>query len=253
MKNLKVGDIKKFNNGDEEFVAAVVEANDIGVTLINMDGYKKTFDFYRCTRMSYSATRLAPEIREQFDKIVDSYKVYSRLLSDIEKMKALSEKKLDAVKKDIEKLQSIQGKFSYDKTGEVFLKYLSKVKPTVVKKLESDYRMDCSKTPVGVWLQFTRYEEIEKWANPHSYSFLYRDYETLRIGEKNNSYKELCNKHSKGDAKFELSKLKGDFRVTSELTVGDKDSLYYRNVISVLFPMDCLTEDYMKKLIKSVK
>ena len=115
--------------------------------------------------------------------------------------------------------------------------------------------MEFSDCGNGTWLSFSRWEDIEKWVNPLHYSFLGRDCynDNLIVKEENREYKELCNKYSKGDINFELSDLKGSFSSKKKLMTGDKDSLYYVHRISILFPKDCLNEDYMTKLIKTLK
>lgn len=253
MNKLKVGDIKKFIWDGDEFVAAVINVGDKYVRLYNLDGYTKDFDRNN-NEVTYTATRLSPEIREKLDKIVDLFKDYNKLEKDIYKMKLLRDEKHSSIVKESEKLRGLQGKFTFEKVGDVFLKHLTKANPNLAKKLKDKYKMEFSDTSSGTWLNFTRYEDIEKWVNPLYYSFLCRNYdESLKIKEKNKEYYELCDKYSKGDIKFELSNLKGSFQNDKKLVTGDKDSLYYCNRISILFPRDCLNEDYMKKLIKTLK
>ena len=66
MNKLKVGDIKKFIWDGDEFVAAVINVGDKYVRLYNLDGYTKDFDRNN-NEVTYTATRLSPEIREKLD------------------------------------------------------------------------------------------------------------------------------------------------------------------------------------------
>ena len=253
MNKLKVGDIKKFNWNNEEFVAAVVNVTNEYVSLLNTDGYIKDFNRNN-SETTYTATRLNPKIRESLEKMVDLYKKSKKLEKEIYEMKSLLSETHSNLIKEREKLQGLQGKFTFEKIGEVFLRHLSKANPNLTKKLKEKYQIDFSDTSSGTWLQFKRYEEIDKWVNPSYYSFLSRDYEeNLRIREKNKEYYDLCDRYSKRDIKLELGNLKGTFKNEKSLKTGDKDSLYYCNSIAILFPQGCLNEDYVERLIKTLK
>lgn len=254
MNKLKVGDIKKFNYNGEEFVGAVIKVDDEYVRLLNLDGYTKDFNRNN-SEATYTATRLNPNIRERLENMVDLFKKYYKIEKDIHELKDLSSKVHNSIIKERDKLQELQGKFTFEKVGDVFLKYLTKANPNLAKKLKDKYEMEFSDCGNGTWLSFSRWEDIEKWVNPLHYSFLGRDCynDNLIVKEENREYKELCNKYSKGDINFELSDLKGSFSSKKKLMTGDKDSLYYVHRISILFPKDCLNEDYMTKLIKTLK
>ena len=254
MRNLKFGDIKKFIKGDSEFVGVVVKVGSNAITLINTDG--KIGDLSFNDNIKYSATRLDPKLRTQLEKIAEEKRKYDRMEEEYKKLGIEKEKQLEKVRAEISKVLSAQGKFGVNDTCRVFQERLKKVHPNLCKKLVDNYKWEAYSTPVGVWMQMRRYDYFDKWVSDRSYDFIYWNYENilmLKDNYKTNQYKELCKKYSRNDANFTMSDLRGKYQSEGEIKPGDKDSLCYCHTISILLPPGCLTENYVDKLIATIK
>lgn len=255
MKNLKIGDIKKFHyiQGDRDFIGVVVNIDKYYVYTINTGGKETRWDIYR-NELTYTATRLDSQTRTDLEKIADVSKNINKINSDIEKMKELRQKEMEKLEKEKEKMLHNLGSLSLRELPEVFKQLLNKYHPNLYAKLSEKYQLRCFDTPIGTWVSFDRYEYFDKWASERDYDFLRVEYDgNMFIKNRSNQYKELCDKYSAKDVKFTASKLSGDFKNEQELQVGDKGSLCYHNQIAFNFPKDCMTKVYIEKVIKTIK
>ncbi len=255
MKNLKIGDIKKFHyvQGNRDFVGVVTDIDKYYVYTINIGGKESRWDFYR-NELTYTATRLDPQTRADLEKIAEIRKRINKINSDVEKLKLLKQKELENLEKEKENMLHNLGSLSLRELPEVFKQILNKYHPNLCANLFEKYQLDCYDTPVGAWIAFDRYEYFEKWVSEKDYDFLMREYDgVLLIRSRTNKYKELCNKHSVKDIKFTMSDLQGQFKNEQELQVGDKGSLCYHNHIAINIPKDCMTKVYLEKLVKTIK
>lgn len=253
MDKLKVGDIKKFKYIDNECVGVVVYTSPDEIHLCTIGG-----KFWRCRvykyKLEYSATRLDPKIRESLERVAEVKKRMNKIDNDIKKLENLKEKEQGNLEKEIERLAQAQGKLTLSQLVEVFKAALKKQHPNLYNKLSNDYRIDAYDSPVGAWIHFDRYDYFDKWCNPSSYDFLKQNYDgTMYISHRSNQYKQLCEKYSSKDAKLTVGKLQGEFDNKQELQAGDKDSLCYHNCIAFNFPAECMTKNYIEKLVKSIK
>lgn len=256
MQKLKFGDIKKFSKDGKEFVGVVVKVEPQSVIILNTNGNTERYPF--SSGLTYGATRLDPKLRTQLELVAEERKKYDKMLEEIKKLEVLRDKQLEKIKKESSKLLEVQGRFRPEDLANIFLNKLKKANPSLHRKLTRDdakgYTWDASKTPVGVWLNFRRTEYFAKWVSVSSYDFLYKEYDgQLMISGETKQYKDLCKKYAKDDAVFTLSDLKGKFKVESGIYTGDKDTLNYVNSIYILVPYDCLTENYIDKLISTLK
>lgn len=252
MKNLKFGDIKKFNLNGSEFVAVVVRANDKGVTLLNTDGLMR--DFSLNDNIKYGATRLDPKLRGQLETIAEEKRKYDKMEEEYKKLAVAKDKQLEKVRSEISKVLAVQGKFGVKDTCRIFEERLKKVHPNLCKKLVDKYSWEAHNTPVGVWLQMRRYDYFDKWVSLSRYDFLYKEYDgQLMISNETKQYKDLCKKYGRDDANFTMNPLKGKYQSEGQISAGDKDSLTYSHTISILLPHDCLTENYIDKLVATIK
>lgn len=255
MKNLKIGDIKKFHyvQGNRDFIGVVVNIDKYYVYTINTGGKESRWDFYK-NELTYTATRLDPQTREDLMRVAATKKNINKMTSDIEKLKNYREREQERLQKDIETMLHHLGNLSVQELPEVFKKLLGKSHANLCHDLFNNYQVDCYDTPMGVWLTFGRYEYFAKWVSDRDYDFLRTEYDgNMFISSRTNQYKELCKKYSKNDIKFTMSDLSGKFENEGELQVGDKGSLCYHHKISINIPKDCVTKPYLEKLIKTIK
>ena len=256
MQKLKFGDIKKFSKDGKEFVGVVIRTEPQSIIVIDTNG-----NMERClftSGLNYSATRLDPKLRTQLETVAEERKKYDKLVENIKKLELERDRQLEKVRKEASKLLEVQGKFKPEELANIFLKKLQKANFSLYNKLTREdykgYTWETNKTPVGVWLNFSRSERFGKWVSPNSYDFLYREYDgQLMISGETKQYKDLCKKMGKDDADFTMSDLKGKFKVERGIYTGDKDTLTYVNTIYILVPYDCLTESYIDKLIATIK
>ena len=252
MQKLKVGDIKKFNKGGEEFVGVVVGHSHNGLSVITADG--RQGNLYFTDNITYSATRLDPKLRSQLELIAEEKRKYDKMEEDYKKLAVAKEKQLEKVRAEISKVLAIQGKFGVRDTCDIFEKYLKKAHPNLCKKLLDDYSWEANNTPVGIWLQMRRSDYFDKWVSPNRYDFLYKEYDgQLMIHGETKQYKDLCKKYGNKDAQFTMGALKGKYQTEGKIYAGDKDSLTYMHTISILIPNDCMTESYIEKLVSTIK
>ncbi len=256
MQKLKYGDIKKFKKGEIDFVGVVVKVEPQSVIILNTNGNTERYSF--SSGLTYSATRLDPKLRSQLELVAEERKKYDKILEDIKKLEVARDKQLDKIKKENSKLLEVQGRFKPEDLPNIFLNKLKKANSSLYHKLTRDdskgYTWDISKTPVGVWLNFRRSDYFAKWVSVNSYDFLYKEYDgQLMISGETKQYKDLCKKIGRDDADFTMSDLKGKFKVEKGIYAGDKDTLTYVNTIYILVPYDCLTDNYIDKLISTLK
>ena len=253
MDKLKVGDIKKFLYKEEEIVGVVVTITDGEIQVCNEGGNLRRFLTYKYP-LSYTATRLDPKMRDALERVAEAKKKIDKVDEDIKKLEELKQKKREDLDKELENLARVQGKLTVPLLVEEFKNALKKYHPNLYNKLSTDYRLDSYESPVGVWIQFNRYDYFDKWCNPSNYDFLQKNYDgSMYISHRTNQYKQLCEKYGAKDAKFTVGNLKGEFNNRQELQAGDKDSLSYHNCIAFNFPSDCMTKIYIEKLVKSIK
>ena len=138
MKNLKVGDIKKFIIKDRELVGIIVTKYSNSLEIACLDGDIREIDYIKQMQENnnfrYTAVRLDPKLRNRFELIAEELKKYymiekniHSLEKKIEEMKKERNKQWGNVKNNINELPKIQGYIKPSDLLTVFNEKLKKV------------------------------------------------------------------------------------------------------------------------------
>lgn len=279
MENLKLGDVKKFILEGKEVIGVIVGKYSNTIDIVTLSGDEKRIEYIsqkqKNNQFRYTAVRLDPKLRKQFEIIGEEAKKYWKIREDIKKMEK-EIKKLDdesrvqwgKVCREKDKIADVQGKITPDNLYTIFKRKVEKEKPYFYKKLFSlpggmldtkgiNYRVSVKSDEGmgGQWLCFLRVAPIYRYQYPGPYDFV----ESCRVvTTETKQYKKLVKDFHWNDTDFTVNPLKGKIekgRGIEEYDGRDADSysLVYYHYVNIFIPYDCLTENYIDKLVDSMK
>ena len=227
MEGLKIGDIKKFENG---VVGVVIDIFKDGYHVVNLDGKVWTVS----NTLSYVSPRLKPELRELLNGIAYSKIEYENARKAVEEAYLKSSRCHDTYQKLIKRLETFGEEMSLSEFRNLIKDSLGS---SVVTKLETnDYKISVSFRSSGqITVEFYKDKLVCKNMNPANTSFVTPDYDGKMLLETfTSSYQKALQEQVSKCLTFHITE---PMISTShvDFTVGDKNSLmFHHNVACVL-------------------
>lgn len=246
MEELKLGDIRKFDNG----VIGVVcnTSNGPYYEVIEPNGEKRMIP----DTMSYSIPKLKPELRSLLNTL-------SEAIVDCEsKRKAVSEAYMassranDRVNELIERLKTFGQEMGIKEFEKAVIKYLG---PKYKIICDKGYILNFKFGVESLSLTIQYRKIVRKYANTDNTPYVFQNYDgSLSLERYKESYSKEVEKLSHLCLPFVFNKINGLMSYdTKELNMADKNTIIFSHDVHYCFLGAKLTEEMAAKVAKSIQ
>lgn len=227
MEQLKIGDIRKFENG---VVGVVIEVFKDSYHVVNVDGKVWTVS----NTVPCVSPRLKPELRELLKGIADSKVEYEKAREAVSEAYLRSSRAHDEYKKLLNRLETFGEEMSLSSFRDLIKDSLGTV---VCCKLEDNgYKIAVSFRSSGViTVEIHKDKIIRKYVSPDNTPFVTSDYDgSMLLETYTSSFQNALQEQVSKCLSFYITEpLTPVFH--SDFTIGDKNSLiFHHNVACVL-------------------
>lgn len=227
MEQLKIGDIRKFENG---VVGVVIDVFKDSYHVVNMDGKVWTVS----NTIPCVSPRLKPELRELLRGIADSKIEYEKAREAVSEAYIRSSRCHDEYKRLVKRLETFGEEMSLSDFRGLLKDSLGSA---ILKKLEDNgYKIAVSFRSGGtITVEIHKDKIVRKYVSPDNTSFVTPDYDgTLLLETYTSAYQKALQEQTSKCLNFHITEpLMSVSQV--DFTIGDKNSLvFHHNVACVL-------------------
>jgi type III secretory pathway component EscV len=234
-KKIKLYDVKKIKYKDTEFVGMLIEQEYEGygeMKFLQLDSSIRHLWFKSANDYTVTAVRLAPKVREQFDKTKAEYQNYDKLIKEIKALRlkiSAAETKVNKAKENLANASGLISRENFDKKVEEIFK---NSRDNIDRKSDYCYVTSSSDDTISVGFETI----IEKYADADSYSFIDREYDgTLWINDSDKNAKATVKKFMANRLNLKKKLKDIEFSTDGYLDIGDKNTLMYTHQITIKF------------------
>ena len=243
MERLKIGDIRKFENG---IIGVVLGTNGSNYSVFTLDG--KTY-FIPYT-MSCVSPRLKPEYRAALTEVGNAQIEYEKAREAVSEAYINASRKGDYLNKLKENINSIGQNMGVKQFTECLIHYLGL---KYNKLLENDFTLKVKYASNAITVNIVKAKIVKKYVNPDNTPFVTYGYDnSLLIEWSSSAYSKALVTEGQKTLDFESSDGKVIFSETRDFSIGDKASLIYNQRVSYSMLSAYLTEDNAKKIASAI-
>lgn len=243
MEKLKIGDIKKFENG---VVGVVLEVMSRDYAVFTLDG--KTYHIPNT--MSCVSPRLKPETRALLMEVGNAKIEYEKAREAVSNAYIEASRKGDYLKKVKERVVTAGQSMDLKQFKECLIHYLGN---KYNKLVNNDYSLKVRYSAGAVSVDIVKSKIVKKYVNPDNTPFVTYEYDnTLLIEWSSSAYSQALIAEGKKSLDFESSDSKVLFSETRDFSIGDKSSLIYNQRVSYTLLSGYLNEETAKKFAEGI-
>ena len=243
MEKLKIGDIKKFENG---VVGVVLEVMSRDYAVFTLDG--KTYHIPNT--MSCVSPRLKPETRALLMEVGNAKIEYEKAREAVSNAYIEASRKGDYLKKVKECVVTAGQSMDLKQFKECLIHYLGN---KYNKLVNNDYSLKVKYYSGTVSVDIVKAKIVKKYVNPDNTPFVTYEYDnTLLIEWSSSAYSQALIAEGKKSLDFESSDSKVLFSETRDFSIGDKNSLIYNQRVHYTLLSGYLNEETAKKFAEGI-
>lgn len=208
---------KEYSQTGVVFAQQSTQNNNLKLSMLLTNGQE--WDPIPFTITKVSSTRIDEGLRNALTEYCKAKISHKAFLDKFWKEKSVHE---DRVKSALNNVREFSGAISHNEFMDAVIGLLNKTFPSA-RHSEFHHNRYFSPNSIGnSEITISHVQEIEKYATPEKYPFIFREYDgCLFIESSHPSYKKFCDTH----APAELSALKGKAKTSVCANVGDKNFL----------------------------
>lgn len=244
MEKLKIGDIKKFENG---VVGVVLGEMMGGYIVFTLSGQEYCIPY----GTPFVSPRLKPETRALLMEVGNAQIEYEKAREAVSKAYIESSRKSDYLKKVKERVVTAGQSMDLKQFKDCLIRCMG----SKYNKLESGgYNLKVRYSSNVVSVNIVKAKVVKKYVNPDNTPFVSYNYDnSLLIEWSSSAYSKALIEEGQKSLDFESSNDKIAFGETREFSIGDKSSLIFNQRVNYTLLNANLNEETAKKFAESIK
>lgn len=243
MEKLKIGDIKKFENG---VVGVVLEEISGGYLVFTLSGKQYHIPY----GTPFVSPRLKPEARALLMEVGNAQIEYDKAREAVSKAYIESSRKSDYLKKVKERVVTAGQSMDLKQFKDCLIRCMG---PKYSKLETGGYNLKVRYSSNVVSVNIVKSKVIKKYVTPDNTPFVSYNYDnSLLIEWSSSAYSKALVEEGQKSLDFESSNDKIAFGETREFSIGDKSSLIFNQRVNYTLLNANLNEETAKKFAESI-
>lgn len=244
MENLKIGDIRKFENG---VIGVVLEVSAREYKVFTLEGK----EYFISNTMNCISPRLKPEVRVLLNEVGDAQVEYEKAREAASKAYIESSRRCEYLNKVKESVVTAGQSMDLRQFKDCLIRYMG-VKYDKLLKGEYSLKVRYSSNVVSV--NIVKAKVIRKYVSPDNTPFVTYNYDnTLLIEWSSSAYSKALVEEGRKSFDFKSSDEKILFGETREFSIGDKNSLIFNQRVNYTLLNAYLNEETAKRFAEGVE